>query len=474
MNKPTIVWFRNDLRVRDNPALIKAINNGPIVPVYIMGNKQKPLGGASKWWLHHALVDLAHNLEKIGIKLILRSGTAIKVIDSLIKETGAAAVNWNRRYDPEGIKIDSEIKQSLLQQGVNCSSFNGSLLVEPWEITNNKKQPFKVYTPFLKAVLDQFHLDDRDLNNDELRAIPYSNVLASDELDSWHLLPHKPNWAKEFPNWWQPREQAAIEILKDFLASKKIDNYDEARNIPSVHATSRLSPYLAFGQISPKRIWSLTKWHENIHGNNKGIEIFLSEVIWREFGYHHLYHFPEIASQSLLPQFHNFPWRDDKQALKAWQKGQTGYPIVDAGMRELYATGWMHNRVRMITASFLIKHLLIDWQIGEKWFWDTLLDADHASNVFGWQWVAGSGYSSAPYFRIFNPIIQGERFDTNGEYVKRWIPELAKMPKEYIHQPWLAPEYVLEKAGIVLGKHYPKPIVDHEFARNRALKAMSK
>lgn len=454
-----IVWFRQDLRISDNPALRNAVQqNKTIIPLYIFDTsipKKHQLGGAQRWWLYHSLTSLTTQLQKYQNKLILRQGEPLKILLAIIKKTNANTIYWNRCYEPYAIKRDQKIQELLEKNGIMVKTFNGSLLFEPWEIKNNSGNYFKVFTPFWKKCLSQkepaFPLDKPKIPKLRLN-IPTEN------LKNWQLLPEKPDWATGIKETWQAGEPHAQQQLKTFVA-KKLIHYHQ-RDFAALDVTSMLSPYLHFGEISPRQIWHAvqiaTLKNVALTANTKK---FLSELGWREFSYHLLYHFPTLAEDSFRKDFENFPWQKKLSHLKAWQQGKTGYPIVDAGMRQLWYCGWMHNRVRMIVASFLIKDLLIDWRIGAAWFWDTLVDADLANNSASWQWVAGSGADASPYFRIFNPTLQGKKFDPQGDYVKRWLPELKNLPKKFIHEPWLAPEKT----------DYPAPIIQHEHARKIAL-----
>lgn len=466
--KPIIVWFRNDLRVRDNLALC-ADADAPVICVYIYDNKSqlRPLGGAQRWWLHHSLIALDKSLAALGSRLVLRRGAAQATLSDLIAETGADTVVWNRRYDPAGIAVDMEIKSELKSQGIAVQSFDGQLLHEPTRIKTGGGTPFKVYTPFWRAL--NAGPEPREPIAAPLKLNDGSARLVSERLEDWNLLPIHPNWAGGMQNEWTPGEIGAHERLEVFLDGP-VRGYADDRNIPGEASTSKLSPHLAFGEITPFQIWHASSSVKD--APSRDVEVFRKEVAWREFAHHLLFFFPKLATKNFNASFDTFPWgATDPVKLKAWQTGQTGYPIVDAGMRELWQTGWMHNRVRMIVASFLIKHLMIDWREGERWFWDTLVDACPANNAASWQWVAGSGADAAPYYRIFNPILQGEKFDPDGVYVKRYVPELANVPLKYLHHPWDAPRDVLDAAGVSLGAHYPKPIVDHFMARDRALDA---
>lgn len=466
----TIVWLRQDLRLSDHPALQAASErNLPVVPVYIFDEVtpgQWKMGGAQRWWLRHSLASLAASLKKRNLNLILRRGPALSILKQLMVETQGSALYWNRCYEPYAIRRDQEIKKYFTQQGIEVESFSGSLLFEPWKIANQKKEPYKVFTQFWKACLKGTN-PDRPCEK-PTTFVSFPTPLYSDVLDEWRLLPESPDWAKAFAQEWQPGEEGAVKRLQDFIEGGTLQRYHNDRDRPDCAGTSKLSPHLHFGEISPRQIWSAV--HEMTE-NTPGVETFLSEIGWREFSYSLLYHFPTFPEAPFRPEFNQFAWHKNPQLLRAWQRGMTGYPIVDAGMRQLWTTGWMHNRVRMITASFLTKDLLIDWRKGEKWFWDTLVDADLANNSVSWQWTAGSGVDASPYFRIFNPVLQGEKFDPQGEYVRRWVPELKGLPAQFIHQPWMAPDGILQAAGVTLGKTYPSPVVDHRQARDIALKA---
>ncbi|KAF0093002.1 MAG: deoxyribodipyrimidine photo-lyase [Puniceicoccaceae bacterium 5H] len=470
MSSPTIVWFRQDLRLHDNAALAAALEQARnIVPLYIWApeeEKDRPVGGASKWWLHHALADLAQQLQHYSLRLIIRQGPTEKALREVAKETGALRIYWNRRYEPQTIQRDSRLKSQLQDDGFAVESFNSSLLVEPWRVAKQGGGPYKVYTPYSKEVLSHPLPDPVQVPVET--AIGPNKWPASLELEQLALLPKIP-WDRGFYDAWNPTRKGGIERMQRFV-ERDAAHYEQQRNLPGEDGTSRLSPYLHHGQLGPREVVAaLGKRAEKGGGHT-----FLKELIWREFGYHILYHFPKTPRESLNERFREFPWVDDPKSLQAWQKGQTGYPIVDAGMRQLWQTGWMHNRVRMVVGSLLVKHLLIGWQEGEAWFWDTLVDADLASNVLGWQWVAGSGADAAPYFRIFNPMTQAEKFDPEGAYIRRWVPELAKLPNKYLQAPWTAPANVLEYAGVELGEHYPWPIIDHRKGRQRALDAFER
>ena len=468
---PAIVWFRRDLRIADNPALVAAAERGaPILPLFILDERDLP-GEASAWWLHESLVCLSQALRERGATLILRKGCPEELIPALVEETGAGAVFWNRCYEPHAIERDKKLKSSLVEAGVEVQSYAALLLAEPWEIRTKGGDPYKVFTPFWKALASSAPFG---VPLAPLRRVDGGDAPASDELEDWSLQPSAPDWAAGFRERWIPGEKGAHERLHRFLENAA-DEYKDRRDLPGEEGTSRLSPHFHWGEISPRQVWAAVEAHRGDNPSSaKSLHSFLSEVAWRDFAYHLVYHWPSITDENWKSGFDAFPWSDDDEAFRCWTAGRTGYPIVDAGMRELWQTGWMHNRVRMIAASFLLKDLLIHWKRGAAWFEDTLVDADLAVNRASWQWVAGSGADAAPYFRIFNPVLQGEKFDPEGDYVRRCIPELAELDEKYIHKPWEAPAEALEKAGIVLGETYPYPIVDHGKARQRALGAYEK
>jgi deoxyribodipyrimidine photo-lyase len=466
MSDPILVWFRQDLRLTDNPALAAAAATGrPVIPLYIRDDTEARWtpGAASRWWLHGSLSALGESFKTLGVPLVLRTGEAGNVLARVLKESGAGAVYWNRCYEPHAIARDTEIKTALQRDGIDAQSYNSAVLFEPWTIKTKEGAPYGVFTPFWRACLAQ---PEPPKPSPAPKALKGAKKIEDEALDSWDLLPTKPDWAGGLRARWTPGEAGAASRLKAFLASA-LGGYKTDRDLPAQDGTSRLSPHLHFGEIGPRQLWHRVRSLPP----SASADTFLKELGWREFSYHLLYQHPQIADEPLRAAFRDFPWRRDAKALAAWQRGRTGYPIVDAGMHQLWETGWMHNRVRMIVASFLIKHLLLRWQDGEAWFWDTLVDADLASNAASWQWVAGSGADAAPFFRIFNPILQGEKFDPDGAYVRRFVPELAKLPNDVIHKPWTADAAVLKDAGVVLGETYPAPIVDHNVARARALAA---
>ncbi len=467
-DSPVILWFRRDLRLADNPALAHAVKTGrPILPVYIL-DQAFEIGAASLWWLDKSLRALDASLQAIGSRLILRRGDGEAELRRLIDESGAGAVFMNRRFEPEAFTRDADIAQALEAEGVSCKGWNGTLLARPGSVLNGSGLPYKVFTPFHRALLATAVAPPPGAGPDRLTT-PSGPV--SDDIDSWGLHPHRPDWSVGFD--WTPGEAGAEAALATFLA-RGLKSYSVSRDIPAEPATSRLSAHLHFGEISPWRAVAASR-DAVAAGRIPAAEAekFVAEIGWREFSAHLLHAFPQITDTAFRPEYDAMPWRDDPAGLEAWKRGKTGYPVVDAGMRELWTTGFMHNRVRMIVASFLVKHLLIDWREGERWFRDTLVDADLASNVQNWQWVAGSGADAAPYFRIFNPVTQGQKFDADGRYVRRWVPELRGVPDRWLHAPWTAPAEVLRDARVRLGGEYPRPIVEHDVARKRALDALA-
>lgn len=477
-NGPILIWFRQDLRLADNPALTAALeeardNDRKLAPVFILDDQAAgawAMGAAQRWGLHQALNALSESMP-----VILKRGDSLTALQALIRETGATSVYWNRRYEKWAVDQDIMIKETLHEQGLDCHSFNGRLLLEPWEVQTGKKEPYRVFTPYWRNVQQMLGKKPPVLRPSHRNFPLLSPLPKGDALADWALLPTTPDWATGFVKPWPLTEKAAHQVLAEFI-DDPLAHYTKERDFPAIEATSRLSPYLALGLISPKQIWhdvTLAMHDGRISpGAHHEAEAFLRQLVWREFSYHLLFYFPHSADKALYPKYDAFPWRYAAKELEAWQRGETGYPLVDAGMRQLWQTGWMHNRVRLVVASFLVKHLLIRWQDGAAWFWDTLLDADLANNTMGWQWTAGSGADAAPYFRIFNPITQSEKFDAKGDYIRAYVPELGGLPDKYLHAPWTAPADILAKAGVELGKTYPKPMVDHPAARARALDAL--
>lgn len=472
----SILWFRQDLRVHDNPALLAAVKRGaPIIPAFIWAPEEEghwAPGAASRWWLHQSLASLDAELRGYGSRLVIRRGPSPSALTALMRETGADAVFWNRRYGVAVVERDVDIQEKLRADGVTVDIFNAGLLFEPWDVRTKQGNPFKVFTPFWKACMA---MPEPPAPLPAPRRLPsparWPQTVSLAELE----LEPKKDWASGMRAAWSPGAGGAAAQLERFL-DQALSAYPDARDRPDLEGTSRLSPHLHFGEIGPRQIWRAVRdWRRpgRKRGVARGRDAYLRQLGWREFAHHVLYHFPRTVDHPLRPEFASFPWKEDQNGRRAWQRGSTGYPLVDAGMRELWTTGWMHNRLRMIVASFLVKHLLLPWQEGARWFWDTLVDADLANNTLGWQWVAGCGADAAPYFRIFNPVGQGEKFDPDGKYVRRWVPELRRLPARWIHKPWEAPASALATAGVELGRTYPKPIVGHAFARQRALASLA-
>jgi deoxyribodipyrimidine photo-lyase len=465
----SVVWFRQDLRLSDNPAILAAAKRGaPIVALYILDDVTPgawKIGGAARWWLHHSLTGLAKVLAGHNVPLILRRGKAETILPAFIREAGADAIFWNRCYEPFAVARDTALKPRLRSDGIIVESFNAGLIAEPWTITTHTGAPYKVFTPFWRALRSTV-TPEKPLKAPK-SLLGFAEKLESDRLDDWALLPTAPNWADGIGAAWKPGEAGAGEQWETFL-DHALGDYKTDRDLPGIEGVSRLSPYLHWGEISIREVW-----HAAETRGGPDAEPYLRELAWREFSHHLLWQFPALPDTPFQPRFAEFPWRSAASELRAWQKGLTGYPLVDAGMRELWRTGWMHNRVRMVVASFLVKHLLLPWRDGEAWFWDTLVDADLAANAMNWQWVAGSGADAAPYFRIFNPVLQGEKFDSDGAYTRKFVPELAALPDRWLHKPWMAPPDVLHAAGVTLGSNYPEPLVNHDVARQRALAALA-
>ncbi len=456
-----LVWFRQDLRLADNPAFYAACtNHTSVIPLYILDGNSS-LGEAQSWWLHHSLKSLKKSLsETAGLNLALRKGNPQEIIPDLIRKHAIDTVYWNRCYEPVSIDRDKQLKSRLQSEGVDVHTFNASLFNEPWTVKNGNGEFYKVFTPYWKACRQRMSVQPVR----KITQRPECIDVVSEELDAWQLLPEK-NWASAFSQFWTPGEEGAQHRLQVFIHDH-LQGYKINRDYPAKPATSHLSPHLHYGEISPWAILRAIEYARNEAGYDlAGAEHFLSELGWREFSCYLLYHFPSLPTQNFKPEFDAFPWQNDQQLLTCWQQGKTGFPLVDAGMRELWATGYMHNRVRMICASFLTKNLLIDWRLGADWFLNTLVDADLANNSAGWQWVAGCGADAAPYFRIFNPVLQSQKFDPEGTYIRRWVPELASLNNKRIHAPWDG----VKSAGGYTDINYPLPVINHQETRARAL-----
>lgn len=470
-SSPTLVWLRDDLRIGDNPALHAAIERGgPVAVCYVLDDESagvRPLGGAARWWLHGSLEALARDLESVGATLILRRGPAETVVQQLAAELGAGAVHWNRRYGRAERTVDAAIKEALRDSGIEAESHQGTLLFEPWTIETGSGGPYSVYTPFARACRNQ--RAPRAPLPRPVAIDGFAAGVASDSLDDWELLPTSPDWAGGLRERWVPGEEAAADRLHAFL-DEQLDEYDDERDRPARDATSNLSAHLRWGEISPFQVWhAVEEARANGEHTGRGSERFLSEVLWREFCYHLLFHWPDLATANFDTRFDSFPWgHPGAEKIEAWHRGRTGYPLVDAGMRELWRTGYMHNRVRMVTASFLIKNLLVDWRVGEEWFWDTLVDADPANNAANWQWVAGSGADASPFFRVFNPVTQSRKFDPDGDYIRKNVPELADVEGSAVHEPWTLADTLVPEAAA-----YPAPILDLKESRVHALEAFA-
>ncbi len=460
---PSIVWFRQDLRLADNPALREAAAAGRVLPVYVLDDDAAgswAMGGAHRWWLHHSLTSLGADLAAMGATLVLRRGDAVQIIADLAAQTKAVAVHAGRMVEPWARQQEAAVAKAL--GSVPLVLHRASTLHEPGVIRTQTGGAYGIYTPFARAARAMGEPPHPEPAPQRLEGV----TAPSDHLASWKLLPTKPDWAGGMRACWQPGEAGAQARLAGFMADR-IDGYDAGRNTPGEDRTSMLSPHLHWGELSPAQVWHAAREA----GQGVGLQTFLSELLWHEFSANVIWHNPHLPDAPQRRDFSALPWRQDADGLRAWQAGQTGIPIVDAGMRQLWHTGWMHNRVRMIAASFLVKHLLIAWQEGERWFWDTLVDGDLAVNAQSWQWIAGSGIDSSPFFRVFNPVTQGVKFDADGAYVRRWVPELAGLPDKYLHAPWTAPGLMLRQAGVVLGRDYPEPVISLEAGRDRALAA---
>jgi len=469
-----IIWFRRDLRLADNAALDYALKNSDrVLPIYIHSPEEDgdwAPGAASRWWLHHSLAGLQDSLARRGCRLVIRRGSGLFTLLNLIRETGATLVCFNRLYEPARLTADQTIEQMLRRDGIHVETSVGHLLAEPTSIETQGGSPYRVYTPFANRLRPQLWAPTPMPAPRVLPSTP--SRLKSLALEELGLLP-RIRWDSGLVKCWTPGERGAHVRLRALSAILSV--YADQRDVPASNATSHLSPHLHFGEVSPRQVWQSIQQARASRraGMLRGADVLARELLWREFAHHVLHHYPQTPDTPLDARFMKFPWRHSPRLLAAWQRGETGIPIVDAGMRELWSTGYMHNRVRMIVASFLTKHLRADWRHGARWFWDTLVDADLANNTLNWQWVAGCGADAAPYFRIFNPVLQSRKFDPQGEYLRRWLPELSGLPNRFIHSPQLAPTGVLAEAGVRPGRDYPEPIVDLADARREALESFS-
>lgn len=473
MHDVAIYWLRRDFRLADNPALTYVCETARrVVIAYLHApHEESPWqpGAASRWWLHHSLASLSKSLQPLGQTIVLHTlrdnDSSIATLRALIAETKATLIAWNRLYEPAFVARDQEIKSALRDDGLEVHSCNSALLFEPWQIQTQQAQPYKVFTPYWRTCASQ--LETLPPPRPAPSTMPEAVPLQSCSLRDLQLLPTL-DWDAGFKSRWQPGENGAHAALTNFIDERCID-YPTARDLPATTGTSLLSPHLHFGEIGPRQIVATLRAQPEESRFVQGRDAFVRELGWREFANHVLYHYPQTSTQPFDTRFNDYPWEKNVAQLRAWQRGRTGIPIVDAGMRELWHTGYMHNRVRMLVASLLTKNLRMHWLEGAHWFWDTLVDANLANNSLGWQWTAGCGTDAAPYFRVFNPVVQGERFDTQGKYVRRWLPELAALPDKWLHQPWNAPLAILEQAQVRIGSNYPEPIVDLKGSRDRAL-----
>lgn len=465
MKTPAIVWFRRNLRLADNQPLIAALESGcPIVAVYVH-DPGHPLGGASAWWLHHSLSALDESLRRHGGSLVIRRGAAASELGEIVAGTGARRVYLSRRYEPYARAEEQALNEGLATD-VELHALDDGLLAAPETLTTLSGNPYKLFTPYWKAAARR---GDPPQPQPAPQSLSFEPVRTTLHVDQLRLMPVAPDWSGGLQDTWQPGENGALKQLD--VAADNASVYDTQRDRPDFDATSRLSPFLHFGETSPRQVWHALRLTAASSSSSRGVEALLRQLYWREFSSYLLFHFERLPDEPLRPEFEHFPWTNDFALLEAWQKGTTGFPLVDAGMRQLWQTGWMHNRVRMVVASLLVKNLMIDWQTGADWFLDTLIDADLANNSAGWQWVAGCGTDAAPYFRIFNPVLQSKKFDPDGNYIRRWVPELSELPTRNIHEPWKADGMTQELANVRIGVDYPRPIVDLADSRQRALDA---
>ncbi len=473
----TVVWLRHSLRLSDHAALTHAAERGQVVPVFVWAPDQEgdwPPGGAHRWWLHHSLQALDADLRTRGSRLVVRHGDSLGELLDVATASGADRVVWQSRYEPALRQRDAEVRDGLAEAGLDARTFAGRILHDPDQVQTGSGGPYKVFTPFWNRFRDEVTVGE---------PLPRPRLGATSAPDAWpdsveldalgltDLAQDGVRWADGMADEWTPGEAGALDRLETFLDESLLD-YPDGRNVPAARDTSMLSPHLHWGEISPRTVWHETEARVSNGVSRQAADKFLSEIAWREFSYHVLYHFPRTPTQPLKEKYAAMPWRADSASFEAWKRGLTGYPLVDAGMRQLWAIGWMHNRLRMVTASFLTKDLLIRWQDGAAYFWDTLCGGDLANNSMGWQWAAGSGADAQPFFRIFNPVSQSKTHDPDGAYIRRWVPELSDLPAKHLHAPWDAPAEVLDQAGVVLGETYPRPIVDHGEARDAALEAL--
>ena len=468
-DKLGIFWFRQDLRLHDNEALHNLITEcSKIIPVFILDENDK-IGSVSKWWLYHSLDSLNNSLKLKDSCLFYFKGSPVNILSQLVSEYKITNIYWNRLYDKYSIKRDTIIKNKLRHINVKVETFKGSLINEPWKIKNKSNSFFKVFTPYWNKCIEEIG-SIKLLNPPKKIPTIYIQLPILVDKEDFQLIPKKNLWIKKIEKHWTPGETQAL-INFNAFKNKIIENYDQGRDRPDKNYTSKISPHLHFGEISPERIFLEVDEKKMI--NHKSKKKYLAEIGWREFSYNLLFNYPNLKTDPIQEKFNKFPWESNSKFLDSWKKGITGYPIVDAGMRQLYKIGWMHNRVRMIVGSFLCKNLLLHWIEGEKWFFDTLVDADLGSNSAGWQWIAGCGADAAPYFRVFNPVLQGLKFDPDGTYVKKYVPEISSLPLQFIHKPWEMNLEEQNKYKCLIGKDYPEPIVDLASSRDKALKAFA-